>query len=48
MPTSSTVLIPTVLKIEYEVADVQEDDFVSLIKEDGSLKEDLKLPVADE
>ncbi len=48
MPTSHTCLIPTVLKLEYEVADVDEDDFVSLILEDGSLKTDLKLPVADE
>lgn len=30
------------------MADVNEDDFVSLILPDGSLKEDLKLPVGDE
>ncbi len=48
MPTAANVKVPTVNKIEYEVADVAEDDFVSLIREDGSLKEDLKLPANDE
>jgi translation initiation factor 5A len=47
-PTSANVLIPTVLKQDYEVADIAEDDFVSLILEDGSLKEDLKLPTDEE
>ena len=28
----------TVNKLEYEVADIAEDDFVSLIRDDGSLK----------
>jgi translation initiation factor 5A len=40
-------MIPNVTKVEYEVADIDEDGFVSLILEDGSLKEDLKLPVGD-
>lgn len=48
MPTAATVLVPNVFKNEYEVADVAEDDFVSLIRPDGTLKEDLKLPIADE
>lgn len=43
-PTSANVMIPIVTKTEYEVADVDEDDFVSLIQEDGSLKSDLKIP----
>jgi translation initiation factor 5A len=47
MPTAATAQVPTVLKVEYEVADIDGDDFVSLIQEDGSLKSDLKLPVAD-
>ena len=47
-PTSANVMIPNVFKEEYEVADIDGDDFVSLIQLDGSLKEDLKLPVADE
>ena len=49
MPTAATAQVPTVNKIEYEVADYNEDDdFVTLIDVDGSLKTDLKLPVGDE
>lgn len=47
-PTSSTVQIPNVNKNELEAADVDEDEFVALIQADGSLKQDLKLPVEDE
>ena len=39
--------VPTVTKIEYEVADIDGDHFPSLIQDDGSLKTDLKLPVED-
>lgn len=42
--TSQTVWSPVVSKVEYEVADVNEDGFVSLIEKDGSLKEDVRLP----
>lgn len=31
-PTSAGVMIPNVTKTEYEVADVDDDDFASLIK----------------
>lgn len=47
-PTSSTMQVPNVSKVELEVADVSEDHFVSAILDDGSLKEDLKLPEDDE
>ena len=47
-PTGATVFVPIVTKTEYEVADISEDGFVSLILEDGSLKEDLKIPENDE
>ena len=48
-PTSSTVQVPIVKKFEYEVADVNDDDdFVSAIIEDGTLKDDLKLAREDE
>jgi translation initiation factor 5A len=40
--------VPIVTKKEYEVADVSEDEFASLINDDGSLKENLKLPKEDE
>ena len=43
-PTGATVRVPNVTKTEYEVADIDEEGFVSLILEDGSLKQDLKLP----
>lgn len=48
MPTAATAQVPTVNKFEFEVADIAEDDFVSMIREDGSLKEDLKLPVDED
>lgn len=47
-PTAATVQIPNVNKTELEAADIDEDGFVSLIQNDGSLKEDLKLPIEDE
>lgn len=37
-PTSQTVYIPIVNKIEYEVADVSADGYVSLLLPDYSLK----------
>ena len=43
-PTSHNMSVPIVNKQELEVADIAEDDFVSFILEDGTLKEDLKLP----
>lgn len=48
-PTYSTMQVPNVSKIEMEIADIDEDDFVHAInEEDGSLKQDLKLPTDDE
>lgn len=44
MPTGATAQVPTVNKIEYEVADIAGDDFVSMIQDDGTLNEELKLP----
>lgn len=42
-PTSHTVYVPIVNKVEYEVANISGDNFVSLIKQDYSLKEDICL-----
>ena len=42
--TSHTVYVPIINKIEYEVADISESDFVSLLLPDFTLKQDLKLP----
>lgn len=47
-PTGATASMPNVTKEEYEVADIDEDDFVTLVLADGNLKTDLKLPVDDE
>jgi len=47
-PTSATAYIPNVTKNEYEVADIDDDDFVSVILPNGDLKSDLKLPADDE
>lgn len=48
-PTGASIGVPIINKAELEVADIDEDDdFVSVVLEDGSLKADLKLPVDDE
>lgn len=47
-PTGATGAVPNVTKEELEVADIDEDDFVSVILPDGDLKSDLKLPIDDE
>ena len=47
-PTGAGALTPNVTKEELEVADIDEDDFVSVILPDGDLKTDLKLPKEDE
>lgn len=47
-PTGATMSVPDVFKEEYEVADIDDDHFVSVILDDGSLKTDLKLPEADQ
>lgn len=43
-PTSATVQVPNVSKTEYEVADLGDDDFVSILLADGSLDATNKLP----
>ena len=47
-PTGHNMQEPIVTKVELEVADISADDFVSFILPDGQLKEDLKLPIADD
>jgi translation initiation factor 5A len=47
-PTSHNMQVPIVEKVELEVADIAEDNFVSLILPDSTLKQDLKLPMEDE
>jgi hypothetical protein len=38
------MLIPVVKKTDLEVADISEDNFVTFVLPDATLKEDLKLP----
>jgi translation initiation factor 5A len=47
-PASATVQVPTVQRTDYEVADIDEDGFVSVLLQDGNLKDNLKLPEDDE
>jgi translation initiation factor 5A len=46
-PTSHNMDVPNVVRLEYQLIDIADDGFLSLMTEDGSTKEDLKLP-ADE
>lgn len=46
-PTSHNMECPFVKKNEYTLANIQDDGFVQLMKDDGELKEDLKLPSDD-
>lgn len=43
--TAETVMVPLVKKAELEVADIADDNYVSLVLPNNSLKEDVKLPV---
>ena len=47
-PTAATVQVPIVVKTEMEIADVDGDDFVHAIEEDGGLFSTLKLPTEDQ
>jgi translation initiation factor 5A len=44
IPSTHTAHIPTVVRKEYTLMDISSDDFVSLMSEDGSIREDVKLP----
>mmetsp|Transcript_10500 Transcript_10500/g.9045 ORF Transcript_10500/g.9045 Transcript_10500/m.9045 type:complete len:160 (+) Transcript_10500:51-530(+) len=43
-PTSHNIDVPNVDRKEYTLVDIANDGFLSLMKEDGDMKEDLKLP----
>jgi len=43
-PTSHNMESPVVNRVEFTVADIQADDFVTLLNEKGDMKEDLALP----
>lgn len=46
-PTSHNVSVPNVTRKELTLLDIAEDGFISLMNEDGSTKDDLKLPEDD-
>jgi len=43
-PTSHNMDVPNVTRKDYQLMDIQGDGFLSLMMEDGSTREDLKLP----
>lgn len=46
--TSHSVGVPIVKRTEYTLIDIADDGFVSLMTDDGSTKEDLKLPTDED
>ena len=44
VPSSHGTTVPIVNKSEWEIADIQEDDFLCLFDEGGGQKDDVKLP----
>lgn len=47
-PTSHNIDVPNVVRTEYNLIDIADDGFLSLMNEDGSTKEDLKLPTDED
>ena len=47
-PTSHSIEAPFVTRKEYQLADIASDGFVTLLNDDGTTKEDLKLPEEEE
>lgn len=43
-PSTHNMEVPNVLRKEYQLIDITDDNFLSLMSDDGSTKEDVKLP----
>ncbi|KAA8573879.1 hypothetical protein EYC84_005429 [Monilinia fructicola] len=43
-PSTHNMDVPNVSRIEYQLLDITDDDFLSLMSEGGDLKDDVKLP----
>mmetsp|Transcript_20263 Transcript_20263/g.20380 ORF Transcript_20263/g.20380 Transcript_20263/m.20380 type:complete len:162 (+) Transcript_20263:94-579(+) len=44
IPSTATTNIPIVKRCEYSLVDITDDDFCSLMTEEGNVREDIKLP----
>lgn len=44
VPTTHTVPVPNVQRTEFQLLDISEDDFCTLLDNDGNVREDLELP----
>jgi len=44
MPASQGTSVPVVSRTEYTLVDINDEDFMTLMAEDGETREDLKLP----
>ena len=47
-PTSHNIDVPNVTRKDYTLIDIQSDGFLSLMLEDGTTREDLKLPTDED
>lgn len=45
VPSSHNLSVPNVTRTDYQIIDCDEDGFASLLLEDGSTKDDLKIPL---
>ncbi|KAJ5444259.1 uncharacterized protein N7458_008131 [Penicillium daleae] len=43
-PSTHNMDVPNVARKEYQLLDITDDDFLSLMKDDGDTKDDVKLP----
>ncbi|KAJ5893782.1 eukaryotic translation initiation factor 5A-2 [Penicillium taxi] len=46
-PSTHNMDVPHVSRKEYQLLDITDDDFLSLLKEDGDTKDDVKVPEGD-
>lgn len=48
VPSSHNSMVPEVVRTDYQLMEVSDDGFLSLLMENGEMKEDLKVPDDDE